>query len=212
MKFSLLTVFLVGANVILGGDPPELQNRVDELEKVDVSKVSRSLELLEDKVENLNVTTESVSTVTLTPPASQTNQTKKLAVCGYQQFWSFNGVITYDHTVAEANDFGVAALDKKSGKFTAPVTGLYEVSAAAKDCYVGGDAVSQVIYLMINNYVKDDDFMNQKKYGSGVMYSPCSGFRYVQLTAGGNLYLKYGRSGFANVRGLKFCVALFVAN
>merc|ERR1719244_1063874 len=156
MKFSLLTVFLVGANVILGGDPPELQNRVDELEKVDVSKVSRSLELLEDKVENLNVTTESVSTVTLTPPASQTNQTEKLAVCGYQQFWSFNGVITYDHMVAEANDFGVAALDIKSGKFTAPVTGLYEVSAAAYDCYVAiGDAVSQQVYLLINNYVKE---------------------------------------------------------
>merc|ERR1712168_1736833 len=54
-------------------------------------------------------------------------QTKKLAVCGYQDKWDTDGaVITYDSIVAEVNEFGGEPLDISSGKFTAPVTGPYE--------------------------------------------------------------------------------------
>jgi len=170
---------------------------------VDVSKVSRSLEdyanrlnnsiqVLQDEFKDLNV-----------------KKTKKLAVCGYQYNWDTDdGVITYDSVIAEVNEFDGVALDIESGNFTAPVTGLYEVSAAAQYCRVYGDSAYQYVDLMINND-KEDDFMFQRKLDSGSMWTPCSGFRYVKLDEGDNLYLKYSRDGgTAFIRGLKFCVQL----
>merc|ERR1712142_937435 len=173
-------------------DVEGLEGDVIRLE-VDVSKVSRSLELLEDKVENLNVTT-----------------TKKLAVCGYQEYyWNTDAaVITYDSIVAEVNEFGGKPLDISSGKFTAPITGLYEVSAAAERCYVPGDGADQYVDLYMNdNDRRLERFMNQYKLDSGGMATPCSGFRYVQLDEGDNLYLKYG--GGSAILGLKFCITLY---
>jgi len=134
-------------------------------------------------------------------------ETKKLAVCGYQSEWSTIGFITYDKIVAEVNEFNGVALDISSGKFTAPVTGLYEVSGAALDCGVSGDEVYQFVYLMVNNK-EEEAFMFQQKFDSGLLGASCSGFRYVHLTAGDDLYLKYENNGDAYLVGLKYCVQL----
>merc|ERR1712107_318499 len=136
---------------------------------------------------------------------------KKTAVCGYRIGWYKNdAVITYDSVVAQVNEFSdVSSLDKGSGIFNAPVTGLYEVSAAGR-CRLFGDSLQRV-ELMSNNTEIDYDFLYQYKEDQSRMSTPRSGFRYVPLEEGDNLYLKYtmrGETGDASIEGLKFCVAL----
>jgi len=83
------------------------------------------------------------------------------------------------------------------------------VSAAARDCRVEGDGVSHYVYLMTDNH-EEETLMHQHKYDSGKMETPCTGFRYVQLEEGDNLYLKYYTpSGNTGMHGLKFCVSLY---
>jgi len=137
---------------------------------------------------------------------------KKLAVCGFREKWEKDmKVITYENIVEEVSEFGKGTLDKNSGQFTAPVTGLYEVSAAARYCMVRGNNEYQTVYLMKANH-KIDQLMYQGKSDDGLMWTPCSGFRYVHLDKGDTLYLDYRKSSAnagAVILGLKYCVALF---
>merc|ERR1711962_1509005 len=144
--------------------------------------------------------------------ASLETKTKKLAVCGSADVKIPEGIITYNQIVAEVNELGGQPLDISSGKFTAPVTGVYEVSAAVEYCGNSGDGSHQHVDLYMNdNYL--ERIMYQEKYDSGYMQTPCSGFRYVELNEGDNLYLRYYRtisSGYyAEIDGLKFCISLY---
>merc|ERR1719244_2457450 len=94
--------------------------------------------------------------------ASLETKTKKLAVCGSADVKIPEGIITYSSIVAEANELGGKPLDISSGKITAPVTGLYEVSAAVEYCGASGDGSHQHVYLWINNN-ELERFMDQQQ-------------------------------------------------
>jgi len=222
LKFCILSLVLLATSSDAQGESPivRLWKRVKQLEE-EMDTVGSELDTVESNVNNLGSELDNVGSE-MDAVKSDVNslgseldtiksdvdaiETKKLAVCGYQDV--VDVVITYDSIVAEVNEFGGKPLDISSGKFTAPVTGLYEVSAAAERCYVPGDGADQYVDLYMNdNDRRLERFMNQYKLDSGGMATPCSGFRYVQLDEGDNLYLKYG--GGSAILGLKFCITLY---
>jgi len=182
----------------------------------DVTRIKGSLESkvtrIDEKVGSLEQEVERDVTRIENKVGSIETKVKKLAVCGFTEKWEKNNkVITYENIVEEVSEFGKGTLDKSSGQFTAPVTGLYEVSAAARYCFVSGNNEYQTVYLMrgSNNI---DTLMYQGKSDDGRMWTPCSGFRYVHLDKGDTLYISFRKSS-ANAQswilGLKYCVALF---
>jgi len=222
LKFCILSLVLLATSSDAQEERPivRLWKRVKQLEE-EMDTVGSELDTVESNVNNLGSELDNVGSE-MDAVKSDVNslgseldtiksdvdaiETKKLAVCGYQDV--VDVVITYDSIVAEVNEFGGKPLDISSGKFTAPVTGLYEVSAAAERCYVPGDGADQYVDLYMNdNDRRLERFMNQYKLDSGGMATPCSGFRYVQLDEGDNLYLKYG--GGSAILGLKFCITLY---
>jgi len=208
LKFCILSLVLLATSSDAQGESPivRLWKRVKQLEE-EMDTVGSELDTVESNVNNLGSELDTVESELDTIKSDvDAIETKKLAVCGYQDV--VDVVITYDSIVAEVNEFGGKPLDISSGKFTAPVTGLYEVSAAAERCYVPGDGADQYVDLYMNdNDRRLERFMNQYKLDSGGMATPCSGFRYVQLDEGDNLYLKYG--GGSAILGLKFCITLY---
>jgi len=208
LKFCILSLVLLATSSDAQGESPivRLWKRVKQLEE-EMDTVGSELDTVESNVNNLGSELDTVESELDTIKSDvDAIETKKLAVCGYQDV--VDVVVTYDSIVAEVNEFGGKPLDISSGKFTAPVTGLYEVSAAAERCYVPGDGADQYVDLYMNdNDRRLERFMNQYKLDSGGMATPCSGFRYVQLDEGDNLYLKYG--GGTAILGLKFCITLY---
>jgi len=140
---------------------------------------------------------------------------KKLAICANHQHWwdsvQYDAIVTYDDIVAAVNDFGGGSpLNHNTGIFTAPVTGMYAVSAAGRVCHTAGGGAYQTLDLVHNNEVAEYLF-EQKKWDEGKLRTPCSGFRYINLVKGDTLYLMHHRDHRlpSVIYGLKFCVTLF---
>jgi len=206
LKFCILSLVLLATSSDAQGESPivRLWKRVKQLEE-EMDTVGSELDTVESNVNNLGSELDTVESELDTIKSDvDAIETKKLAVCGYQDV--VDVVVTYDSIVAEVNEFGGKPLDISSGKFTAPVTGLYEVSAAAEYCFADGDGAYQEVDLMMNNNFLDR-FMYQYKSDSGTISTPCSGFRYVELDEGDIFYLE--SSGDTWMIGLKFCITLY---
>jgi len=119
----------------------------------DVSRINKRIGVLDSEVEKINVLPGVVDRVGQMEDDINNleSKAKKLVVCGYRKIIGANGAIRYNIAVPEVNEFGGVPLNKGNGKFTAPVTGLYEVSVAAINCYIDGIWAWQRVNLMVND-------------------------------------------------------------
>jgi len=97
-------------------------------------------------------------------------------------------------------------LNINDGKFTAPVTGMYEVSAAGA-CMITGPDFRHHADLMSDGEVTDLYFLFQ--HGTAFLNMSCSAFRYIYLRKDQTLYLKYHTNDKGStIWKLKFCISL----
>jgi len=115
---------------------------------------------------------------------------KEIAVCSYRkEIYAYdNGTIYYDSILVEEGlNHG---MNITSGMFTAPAAGVYEVSAAGV-CH--NEFLEKAVYLMTGDGNLEDMYFLYGRTGSRREegFTSCSGFRYVELEEGEDLYLYY---------------------
>jgi len=138
-------------------------------------------------------------------------ENQKDAHCGHQRYVESDGVIQYDRAYGELSSNSM--FDKDTGKFTAGVKGVYQVSVSAVYQYTFEDAEIQV-YLktssMINQDDDDDLLLNQVGDGTEELVTPVSASRLVKLERSEQLWLEYNCTGTYTcyIGGMNTCIYL----
>merc|ERR1712180_3925 len=207
MSNRAVILILLGTSTVLGSQ------KLSEEKEVFCEEILNKINMMEEKM------LKDEAKIEFLEQKIQENETKskKIAVCGYTNYWQWhdirNDVIQYDSLVAEVNEFNSGSLTT-DGYFTAPVTGLYEVSAAGNCGVNSGVSLGQSLSLWSNNKAIEPYFMGQSHSGAYFLMTPCSGFRYVHLEEGDNLYLQYTGSHNESIGEIafmvhfKFCVSI----
>merc|ERR1712168_110023 len=165
---------------------------------VDAQECEAANHLMDAKMEELSAEVEKLKA-----------KTKMMAVCVYRDYWQSRGVIFYDKVLTSVNEYHSGTSVTNDGKFKAPVTGKYEVSASG---YCRVEATRHEDYVGValfkNQERADQFFLRLYRKDAGRVHASCTGISYMHLWKDDEVYLKqeHGKEG---IMALKFCVSLY---
>lgn len=202
LPLAVLTIVTLVKEEALEESEEQLENdmnqKFERLEEKMIPKENLTAQLAQLKESNDNLKTE------------VTRMKKRSAHCGYQNYWSSQSQISYDHLITDDGD---SNLDRSSGLWTAGPTGVYQVSWSVQMNVP--ESRTNRIYLMRDGSRVTESYQNAYNYNTyySSSYTDEVGGRtmLLSLTKGSTLALRL--DNYADpINHIVFCVNLLYVN